>query len=114
MPGRDTLPSAMGASEQQRGAAEAAEEPSGEDVVDPPGPVPDAPVPSTLAPAPVGDLYRVRAGDSLWSVARCLLGPDASVTEITRAVVRLWELNRDRIGTGDPGLLPVGTVLRLR
>jgi hypothetical protein len=28
-------------------------------------------------------------------------------------VNRLWELNKDRIGTGDPDLLPVSTELRL-
>jgi hypothetical protein len=28
-------------------------------------------------------------------------------------VNRLWELNRDRIRTGDPTLIHVGTVLRL-
>jgi nucleoid-associated protein YgaU len=56
----------------------------------------------------------VRPGDSLWSIARRLLGPDASAGRIAREVNRLWELNRERIATGDPDLLMVGTKLRLR
>jgi nucleoid-associated protein YgaU len=55
----------------------------------------------------------VRAGDSLWSIARRLLGPDASAGRIAREVNRLWQLNRDRIGTGNPSLIQVGTVLEL-
>ena len=33
---------------------------------------------------------------------------------IAREVNRLWELNRERIGTGDPDLVMVGTRLMLR
>jgi LysM domain len=61
-----------------------------------------------------GSSYTVRPGDSLWSIARRLLGSDASAGRIAREVNRLWELNRDRIGTGDASLIHVGTVLRLR
>jgi outer membrane biosynthesis protein TonB len=61
-----------------------------------------------------GPSYRVRVGDSLWSIARRSLGPGASAGQIARQVNRLWELNGERIGTGDPSLLHVGTVLRLR
>jgi hypothetical protein len=61
-----------------------------------------------------GDTYTVRPGDSLWSIARRLLGPGASAGRIAREVNRLWELNRERIATGDPDLLMVGTKLRLR
>ena len=60
-----------------------------------------------------GQRYTVRAGDSLWSIARRLLGPEASAGRIAREVNRLWELNRDRIGTGNPSLIHVGTVLKL-
>jgi LysM domain len=56
----------------------------------------------------------VEPGESLWSIARRLLGPDASPGRIAREVDRLWELNRDRIGTGDPDMLMVGAKLRLR
>ena len=37
----------------------------------------------------------------------------ASAGQIARMVSRLWELNEERIGTGDPDMLHVGTVLRL-
>jgi hypothetical protein len=55
----------------------------------------------------------VRPGESLWSIARTLLGSDASSAQIAREVNRLWELNKDRTGTGDPDLLNVGTTLTL-
>ena len=55
-----------------------------------------------------------RAGESLWSIARDMLGGTASTAQIAREVNRLWELNQDRIGTGDPDLLMVGTRLTLR
>jgi nucleoid-associated protein YgaU len=61
-----------------------------------------------------GPSYTVRPGDSLWSVARRLIGGSASAGQIAREVNRLWELNSERIGTGDPNMLHVGTVLRLR
>jgi hypothetical protein len=56
----------------------------------------------------------VQPGDSLWSIAKRLLGPDASPAQIARKVSRLWHLNGDRIGTSHPDLLLVGTKLRLR
>jgi len=59
-------------------------------------------------------VHVVRAGESLWSIARDLLGSDASPARIAREVNRLWELNSARIATGDPDLLMVGTELRLR
>jgi nucleoid-associated protein YgaU len=61
-----------------------------------------------------GSSYRVQPGDSLWLIARRLLGPGASAGEVAREVARLWRLNEQRIATGDPDLLHVGTVLRLR
>jgi nucleoid-associated protein YgaU len=56
----------------------------------------------------------VKSGESLWSIARKLLGPSASPAQIAREVDRLWELNKDRIGTRNRDLLMVGTKLRLR
>jgi nucleoid-associated protein YgaU len=56
----------------------------------------------------------VRPGDSLWSIARRLLGPSAFNGQIAREVSRLWRLNKERIATGDPNLLRIGTQLRLR
>jgi LysM repeat protein len=58
--------------------------------------------------------YVVQPGDSLWSIARRLLGGDASAGRIAREVNRLWTLNRSRIATGDPDLLMVGTRLELQ
>ena len=58
--------------------------------------------------------YVVKPGDSLWSIARELLAPSASPAHVAREVDRLWDLNKDRIGTGSPDLLMVGTKLRLR
>ena len=70
--------------------------------------------PSEAADGPIsGSMYIVRAGDSLWSIARRLLGPEASAGRVAREVNRLWELNRRRIGTGNPSLIRVGTVLEL-
>jgi len=56
----------------------------------------------------------VQPGESLWSIARQLLGRDASAGRIAREVNRLWSLNHSRIATGDPDLLMVGTRLELR
>ncbi len=55
----------------------------------------------------------VRQGESLWSIARDQIGGDATPAQIARLVNRLWELNRERIGTGEPDLLMVGTELQL-
>jgi hypothetical protein len=56
----------------------------------------------------------VRPGESLWSIASALLEPGASARTIAHQVRRLWRLNEDRIGTGDPNLLAIGVKLRLR
>jgi hypothetical protein len=56
----------------------------------------------------------VKPGESLWSIARKLLGRSASPAQIAREVDRLWELNKGRIGTGNRDLLMVGKKLRLR
>ena len=94
--------------------------------VAPPAPSPAA----AAAPAPVttpatttaaaddakpGDrIHRVHAGESLWSIASDMLGPSASPARIAGEVHRLWQLNRERIATGNPDLLMVGTTLRLQ
>jgi LysM domain len=80
-------------------------------------PVVEASAPSEASQPPLPETARwhvVEPGESLWSIARRLLGPDASPGRIAREVDRLWELNRDRIGTGDPDMLMVGARLRLR
>jgi Tfp pilus assembly protein FimV len=58
--------------------------------------------------------HSVLPGESLWTIATDLLGSDASTASVAREVNRLWQLNRDRIGTGDPDLLMIGTRLELR
>jgi nucleoid-associated protein YgaU len=71
--------------------------------------------PAGGAGAPVrGSRYVVREGDSLWSIAKRLLGSNASNGQVAREVSRLWRLNEERIGTGDPGRVHVGTVLKVR
>jgi hypothetical protein len=59
------------------------------------------------------DAYRVRPGDSLWRIAERRLGSSASTTETAQEVTRLWELNRQRIGTGNPDLILPGQTLRM-
>lgn len=66
-------------------------------------------------PARPGDWsHTVEAGESLWTIATDLLGRDATTAQVAREVHHLWSLNRERIATGDPDLLPVGTTLVLR
>lgn len=63
----------------------------------------------------VGQSFHVvRAGESLWSIAKDMLPAGAPNAAIAREVRRLWRLNANRIGTGNPSLLMVGTKLRLR
>jgi nucleoid-associated protein YgaU len=84
-------------------------------------PVPQAVTATSTAVAITGRAARpgdrthtVRPGESLWAIAADVLGDEATVARIAREVHRLWQLNRDRIGTGDPDLLMIGTRLRLR
>lgn len=60
------------------------------------------------------DTYVVQPGDCLWQIAADLLGPGADTQKIEDEVGRLWRLNEDRIGTGDPNLIYAGTELQLR
>jgi hypothetical protein len=60
------------------------------------------------------DSYVVRPGDCLWHIAAGLLPAGADTQAIAGEVARLWSLNEDRIGTGDPSLIYAGTELRLR
>jgi resuscitation-promoting factor RpfA len=77
---------------------------------------PAAPVEHEGAPADLKgrEFHTVRSGESLWSIAAALLPTGASNAQIAAEVQRLWRLNKGRIGTGDPNVIRVGTVLRLR
>ncbi len=61
-----------------------------------------------------GRSHLVRQGESLWSIARGRLGENASSAAIAHEVARLWRLNRERIGTGNPDIVMAGTRLILR
>jgi len=58
--------------------------------------------------APGDRFHVVQPGESLWSIARDLLGPGMSVAGVAREVNRLSVLNRERIATGDPDLILAG------
>jgi hypothetical protein len=78
-------------------------------------PQPVAVPPSDPARSLAGkDSYVVRPGDCLWHIAAALLPSGADTAAIGGEVARLWDLNADRIGTGDPNLIYAGTTLRLR
>lgn len=62
-----------------------------------------------------GDRFHVvQRGESLWSIATDRLGEQAGVAQIAREVDRLWQLNEQRINSGNPDLLYAGTRLQLR
>jgi hypothetical protein len=102
------------ASEAPESEAPPAEEPA-------PAPAP-APEPATsISPSSdrAGSLkghvsYTVVEGDCLWAIAEGILPAGATIAEIEAEVARLWTLNAQRIGTGDPNLILAGTVLRIR
>lgn len=71
-------------------------------------PEPPAPAVEPPRPAPQGT-YVVRAGDSLWSIARA--HPEAA-TSIDGRWRAIWRANRDVVGD-DPDLIIPGQVLRL-
>ncbi|MCW3049955.1 MAG: Peptidoglycan-binding domain 1 protein [Solirubrobacterales bacterium] len=58
--------------------------------------------------------HQVTRGESLWLIASRRLGHGAGPERIAREVRRLVALNADRLRDGDPNLILVGQVLRLR
>jgi LysM repeat protein len=55
----------------------------------------------------------VRSGDSLWSIARGVVGPSASNEQVNNKLVAVWDMNAKRIGTGSPNLIFPGQRLML-
>jgi LysM domain len=97
------------------GDAAQASEPSEEEAPSAPAPQPVATPPADHGRHLAGkDSYVVQSGDCLWHIAADRLPGGASDAEIAGEVARLWALNEDSIGTGDPSLLYAGTTLRLR
>lgn len=73
--------------------------------------------PATVVPTPRSDSpgsrhYRVRPGDSLWSIAAAHLPAGASPADIAGAWPRWWQANRTIVGD-DPGLIRPGQLLRV-
>jgi nucleoid-associated protein YgaU len=107
---RPEAPAALGGS-----ASQSADAPGSPELIQPAAAGADL---ANAAPAPSSGIgraeYRVVPGDTLWSIAKKLLGPSAAPAEIAREVDRLWRLNADRIGRWNPNLIHAGVVLRLR
>jgi hypothetical protein len=78
-----------------------------------PKPKPKAKAAPASTPKSGSDVIEVKPGDSLWSIARGLVGADAGNEAIEHKLVAIWNLNSKRIGTGDPNLVFVGTRLRI-
>jgi nucleoid-associated protein YgaU len=55
----------------------------------------------------------VQPGQSLWAIARNVFGTTVSNARIATEVDRIWQLNANRMGTGDPDLIFAGFKLRL-
>ena len=56
-------------------------------------------------------MHVVQAGETLWSIARQLLGDGATPARIAALVDELWRVNADRIGSGDPNMILAGDEL---
>lgn len=59
------------------------------------------------------EIYKIKAGDSLWAIAQeQVVGKDASADEIDAAWREIWRLNRNVIGD-NPSLIKPGQEIRL-
>jgi nucleoid-associated protein YgaU len=63
--------------------------------------------------ATIPHLVLVKPGDSLWAIARRLVGPRASNAAVQRRLFSIWHANARRIGTGDPSLIYPGIRLHV-
>lgn len=57
--------------------------------------------------------YVVLPGDSLWKIARHELGGSATDHATAQRARRLWAMNHQRIGTGDPNVVMSGQRIRV-
>jgi nucleoid-associated protein YgaU len=69
--------------------------------------------PSSASGTTATTSYRVRPGDSLWSVARRTMTGPKTAANVATAWRQIYADNRAVIGS-DPGVLHVGVVLKLR
>jgi hypothetical protein len=69
--------------------------------------------PVSTHPSGASGTVVIRPGDSLWAIARRIVGPRASNGAVEKELVAIWNRNAGRIGTGDPNLIFPGTRLRL-
>lgn len=76
-------------------------------------PTPVSPAPQTISASSSGRIHTLRSGESLWSVATAALGPSASPAQIAAYVSELWDLNADRIASGNPSIVRAGQQLVL-
>jgi Domain of unknown function (DUF4397) len=67
------------------------------------------------APAPTGSgtVHVVHSGESLWTISADHLGKGASNAQIANEVLRVWNLNKANVVSGDPNLILPGLRLRL-
>jgi hypothetical protein len=70
--------------------------------------------PNSSAPGSSAPTRVIEPGQSLWTIAQGLVGRPASIAEVAFKVGRLWQLNANRIGTGNPNLIFPGLELRLK
>ena len=73
-----------------------------------------ADVPNSSAPGSSATTRVIEPGQSLWTIAQGLVARQASIAEVAFKVGRLWQLNANRIGTGNPDLIFPGLELRLK
>jgi nucleoid-associated protein YgaU len=68
--------------------------------------------PAAARTGPVASTVRVRAGDSLWSIAAAMLPPETSPNDVSAAWQRIAAANTDVLGP-DPDLIFPGTTLQV-
>lgn len=57
--------------------------------------------------------YYIRRGDNLWVISRDRLGGKASKADVQRYLVRIWNLNKQRMRTEQPDVIPMHVTITL-